>query len=147
MQKRGVWHLHVVLPMETAIERAWSFAYVEALCEVGRRKGFGFIDRKPLHAPRPAERAASYLSKYLAKWREDGTLEITETVKSAGRSLLNYVNRGLTAKSLCTMRMLRLMRLAWVWREGLISAPDGDPFEFLVALCLLEQRPVAARAP
>jgi hypothetical protein len=70
-QKRGVWHIHLVLPMETAVERAWSLAYVEALCDVGPRKGFGFIDRKPLHAPQPAERAASYLSKYLVKCDPD----------------------------------------------------------------------------
>lgn len=36
LQKRGVWHLHLVLGMETAIERAWAFEYVSALCEVGR---------------------------------------------------------------------------------------------------------------
>jgi hypothetical protein len=58
LQKRGVWHLHVVLGMETGIERAWAYAYVKALEEVGPAKGFGFIDRKPLHAPRPAEQSA-----------------------------------------------------------------------------------------
>jgi hypothetical protein len=146
LQKRGVWHLHVVLAMETAVERAWAFEYVQALHEVGQMKGFGFIDRKPLHAPQPAERAARYLSKYLAKWQKDGSLEITETVKSAGRTLLSYVSRPLTAKSGCTMRALRNVRLVWAWREGLIPELALDPFELLVALVLLEAS-VPARAP
>jgi len=139
LQKRGVWHLHVVLGMETAIERAWAYEYVQALCEVAPTKGFGFIDRKPLHTPQPAEQSARYLSKYLAKWRADGSLELTETVKSAGRTLLNYVNRSLTAKSGCTMRSLRSVRLVWAWREGRIPDHGLDVIDFLVALCLLEQ--------
>jgi hypothetical protein len=146
LQKRGVWHLHVVLGMETAVERAWAYAYVDAPHEVGPVKGFGFIDRKLLHSPQPAEQSARYLSKYLAKWRPDRSLEITETVMSAGRTLLNYVSRGLTARSGCTMRALRNVRLVWAWREGLIPEHGLDPIEFLVALILLEQS-VTARAP
>ena len=146
LQKRGVWHLHVILGMETAVERAWAYAYVDALHEVAPAKGFGFIDRKPLRSPQPAEQSARYLSKYLAKWRLDRSLEITETVMSAGRTLLNYVSRSLTAKSGCTMRALRNVRLVWAWREGLIPDHGLDPFEFLVALVLLEQS-VGARAP
>ena len=40
---RGVWHLHVVVGMETAVERAWAFEYVRALRELGSRYGFGFV--------------------------------------------------------------------------------------------------------
>jgi hypothetical protein len=65
---------------------------------------FGFVDSRPLNAPQPAEGVGSYLSKYLAKWQPDGTMEVTETVRSAGRSLLSYVSRKLTAKSGVTMR-------------------------------------------
>jgi hypothetical protein len=148
LQKRGVWHLHVVLPMEAAIERAWSFAYVDALSELASRRWFGFIDRKPLHAPRTAERAASYLSKYLAKWQGDGTLEITETVKSAGRTLLNYVNRTLTARSCVTMRNLRNARVVWAWLQGHIAEPTYlDQRDRLIAVCLLDRLSVPARAP
>jgi hypothetical protein len=146
LQRRGVWHLHVVVGMETAVEKAWAYEYVEALAELALAKGFGFIDRKPLHSPQPAERSARYLSKYLAKWQEDGSLEITETVRSAGRTLLNYVCRPLTAKSGCTMRALRNVRLVWAWCENLISDHGLDVVEFLVALILLEQS-VTARAP
>ena len=57
LQKRGVWHLHVVLGMETAIERVWAYEYVAALSELAESKGFGWVDRRPLRAPhRPSRR-------------------------------------------------------------------------------------------
>ncbi|MGZ4300534.1 MAG: hypothetical protein ACXVE0_02835 [Gaiellaceae bacterium] len=67
--------------------------------ELGSSKGFGFVDAKPLRSPEPAERVARYLSKYLAKWKPDSSMEVTETVQAAGRTLLNFVSRKLTAKS------------------------------------------------
>ena len=45
-------------------------------------------------------------------------MEVTETVLAAGRTLLTYVSRKLTAESGITMRVLRNVRLAWAWREG-----------------------------
>jgi hypothetical protein len=147
LQARGVWHLHFVVGMETAWERVWALEYVKAMRELRPRYGFGFVDAKPLRSPEPAERVARYLSKYLAKWQEDGTLEITETVKSAGRSLLNYVSLRLTAKSCCTMRNLRLARIVWAWLSGLIDDPGLDPWDELVAVCLLDRSPVPARGP
>jgi hypothetical protein len=147
LQGRGVWHLHFVLGMETAVERAWAFEYVRALRVIGPSKGFGYVDAKPLHSPQLAEKTAGYVSKYLAKWNEDGSFEVAETVKAAGRSLLNYVSRRLTAKSGVTMRVLRDVRLAWAWREGHLPAEVLDPFELLHALCLLERFSAAPRAP
>lgn len=147
LQRRGVWHQHFVVGMETAIERAWAFEYVAAMRELGPRYGYGYVDAKPLRSPQPAEAAARYVSKYLAKWREDGGLEVSETVKSAGRSLLTYVSLRLTAKSGCTMRALRNARLVWAWREGYLERAHGlTAVEFFVALCLLESA-VPARAP
>ena len=146
-QKRGVWHLHFVVGMETGVERAWAFEYVKAMRHVGARYGFGFVDEKPLHSPQPAEKAARYVSKYLAKWRDDGELEVSETVLSAGRSLLTYVSLKLTAKSGCTMRSLRNARLVWAWREGYLERAHGlAAVEFFVALCLVESA-MPARAP
>ena len=110
-------------------------------------KFFGFVDERPLRSPQPATKVAGYLSKYLAKWREDGTLEVSETVLAAGRTLLNYVSRKLTARSGCTMRSLRMLRVAWAFREGLIPQPMCDPFELLLALCELERRELAVRGP
>src|SRR4051794_4333946 len=107
----------------------------------------GFVDERPLRDPQPALRVSSYLSKYLAKWRDDGTLEVSETVQAAGRALLNYVSRKLTARSGCTMRALRNARVVWAWREGLIPEHGLDEWSFVVAVCLLERVPVPARAP
>ncbi len=139
LQSRGVWHLHFVLGMETAVERAWAFEYVAALQALAASKMFGYVDAKPLKSPQVAEKAASYLSKYLAKWNEDGSFEVTETVRTAGRSLLNYVSRRLTARSGVTMRVLRQVRIAWAWRQGLLPDDVLEPFELLFALCLLER--------
>jgi hypothetical protein len=147
LQGRGVWHLHFVVGMETPVERAWAFAYVKAMRELGPRHLFGFVDAKPLHSPQVAERAAGYISKYLAKWNDDGTLEISETVMAAGRTLLNYVSRDLTRKSCVTMRTLRLARVVWAWLEGHIPDPGLNPWDELVAVCLLDRRPVPVRGP
>jgi len=89
--------------------------------------------------PERAERVAGYVSKYLAKWKEDGSCEVTETVLAAGRSYLNYVSRKLTAKSGCTMRVLRNVRIAWAWRAGYLPDDAIDPFDLLTGLLLLEQ--------
>jgi hypothetical protein len=147
LQSRGVWHLHFVLGMETDVERVWAFEYVNALRELGPSKGFGFVDAKPLQSPQAAEKAAAYVSKYLAKWSPGGSFEVTETVQAAGRSLLNYISRRLTTKSGVTMRALRDVRLAWAWREGHLPATVLDPFDLLHALCLLERFSAPTRAP
>jgi hypothetical protein len=147
MQKRGVWHLHIVLAMQTAPEREWARAYVEALRQVGPSKGFGFVDAKPLETPQEARRVAGYLSKYLAKWQPDGTIVVSETVTAAGRTLLNYVSRDLTQMTGCTMRALRNARLVWAAREGHVDELGFAPGELLVALALLDRRPRPARGP
>ena len=147
LQLRGVWHLHLVLGMETAVERVWATEYVRAMRELGSSKGFGFVDAKPLQNPEPAERVARYLSKYLAKWKPDGSMEVTETVQAAGRTLLNFVSRKLTAKSGVTMRALRNVRIAWAWKEGHLPDDVLDPWDLVIAVCMLEQFRPPTRAP
>jgi hypothetical protein len=147
LQRRGVWHLHFVLGLETAVERAWAIEYVQAMRELAPAKGFGFVDAKPLRHAESAERVARYLSKYLAKWNPDGTMEITETVTAAGRTLLNYVSRKLTAKSGVTMRALRDVRIAWAWGQGYLPDDVLDPVDLVRAVCLLEQFRPPSRAP
>src|SRR5215216_276612 len=66
LQKRGLWHLHFVVGLETAVERVWASEYVAAMRELAPRYGFGFVDGKPLRRPERAERVAGYVSKYLA---------------------------------------------------------------------------------
>jgi hypothetical protein len=38
LQKRGVWHLHFVLGLETAVEQVWAYEYVAAMRELAPRK-------------------------------------------------------------------------------------------------------------
>ena len=90
---------------------------------------------------------AGYLSKYLAKWNPDGTLEVSETVTAAGRTLLNYVSRDLTLLTGATMRGLRNARLVWAWREGFLDELRFAPGELLVAIALLDRRALPARGP
>ena len=77
LQRRGVWHLHVVVGMETAVERAWAIGYVHALRELAPRYGFGFVDAKPLPNPEPAKQVAccnafsSTSSSAIEPWRRD----------------------------------------------------------------------------
>jgi hypothetical protein len=147
LQSRGVWHLHFVLGMATPVEQVWAFEYVTAMRELSGSKGFGYVDAKPLKSPQPAERAALYLSKYLAKWRDEDGFEVTETVKTAGRALVNYVSRRLTARSGVTMRVLRDVRIAWAVRNGLLPLDALEAFRLLVAFCVLEQGTAALRGP
>ena len=147
LQGRGVWHLHVVLGMETAIERAWAIEYVRALRELGPRYLFGFVDAKPLRSPQPAMNVSGYLSKYLAKWRDDGTLEVTETVRSAGRTLINYVSRNLTTRSGCTMRALRNARIVWACREGHFEEHGLSEWDYVVAGVVYVIKSGATRRP
>jgi hypothetical protein len=133
--------------METPVERAWAFEYVKALRELGPSKGFGYVDAKPLHSPQVAEKAATYIRKYLAKWNADGSFEVAETVKAAGRSLLNYVSRRLTAKCGVTMRVLRDVRLAWAGAKATCRLRCSVRSSCCTLLCLLERFSGAPRAP
>jgi hypothetical protein len=45
------------------------------------------------------------------------------------------------------MRVLRDIRIAWAWREGLLPDDVVDGFELLFALCLLEQWAAQSRGP
>ena len=92
------------------------------------------------------ERTADKM-RTLAKRSQDGTLEVSETVKSAGRTLLNYVSRNLTARSGCTMRALRNSRIVWAWREGRLPDHGLTEWDFIVASCLLDRLPVPMRGP
>lgn len=45
------------------------------------------------------------------------------------------------------MRVLRQVRIAWAWGEGLLPDDVLDGFELLIAVCLLEQFAHAVRGP
>jgi hypothetical protein len=147
MQKRGVWHLHIVLGMQTALEREWARVYVETLRRMGPAKGFGFVDAKPLERPQVARRVAACLGKYLAKWEPDGTVVVSETVTAAGRTLLTYVSRDLTALTGCTMRALRNAPLVWAARAGFVDSFGSLRVSFSRRLLSSISRPHARGSP
>jgi hypothetical protein len=53
----------------------------------------------------------------------------------------------LTARSGVTMRALRNVRIAWAWKEGHLPDDVIDPWDLVLAVCLLEQFRAPARAP
>ena len=143
LQKRGVWHLHIALAMQTAVERHWAVAYVDALHELGPRYMFGYVDRKPLRDPREPSSAAYYMAKYLTKTPAD---ELAHKVKRAfGRPLI-YIARTLTAETGVTARTLRLIRRAY--REAASAEtvlwPMSDSDREALSRCWLARELIAA---
>lgn len=115
MQTRGVLHVHPVLALVTARQRAGARCYVGRLAELAPQYGFGFVEGKV--KPQPAVNAAAYLSSYFVKGRR-GKATLWESVRSSAmpRSIV-HVSVKLTQETGCTMRLLRLGRFMWViWR-------------------------------
>jgi len=120
-QRRGVLHVHVVLPMTTAAERRVSRVYAEQLARLAVEYGFGNAhlgergtDGRTLSVM-GSEKAGRYLASYIAPIDgRSGKLSLTETVvhRDVPGQLL-YVSRRLTQVSGCTMRSLRRRRHAW----------------------------------
>jgi hypothetical protein len=118
MQTRGVLHVHPVLALVTARQRAGARRYVRRLAELAPQYGFGFVERNV--KPQPAVNAAAYLSSYFVKGRR-GKATLWESVRSAAmpRSIV-HVSVRLTQETGCTMRLLRFGRYVWVlWGVGL----------------------------
>lgn len=118
MQTRGVLHVHPVLALVTAKQRAGARCYVERLVALAPQYGFGYVERKA--KPQPAVNAAAYLSSYFVKGRR-GKATLWESVRSAAmpRSIV-HVSVKLTQETGCTMRLLRLGRFVWVnWKAAL----------------------------
>lgn len=140
-QRRGVLHVHVVVPMGTALERLASHVYVDALEELRHRHGFGFVDRgrakkrgglwiRALEAI-PQERAARYVAKYLGGWKR-GRLEISATVGHPDvPGHVIHVRRELTRKTGVTMRELRARRACFRRFPGLVQEGYTDPARWM----------------
>ena len=121
MQARGVLHVHPVLAITCASQRAAVEFYVRRLSELAPMYGFGFVERRI--KPQPAVAAAAYVSSYFVKGRRGKeTLWESVTANAMPRSIVHVSNR-LTAATRCTMRTLRLKRaLHAAWGVALSSA-------------------------
>jgi hypothetical protein len=120
-QRRGVLHLHLVVPCGTPGERLASEAYVRGLVARASRYGFGFVDRGKLPergarrstrelSPVPPGRAAAYVTSYVASSGagKGGVAEVAANQGVPGAIL--YVSNVLTRASGVTMRSLKERR-------------------------------------
>lgn len=120
-QRRGVLHLHLLVPAETRAALAVSNRYVAALAEGAAAHGFGFVDRGKLAssgprrssrslAPVDPHRAAAYVSAYVASTGagKGGVAEVAS--KQGVPGAVVYCAQALTSVSGVTMRSLRARR-------------------------------------
>lgn len=120
-QKRGVLHLHLLVPCGTSGERLASEAYVRELAARAPRESFGFVDRGRLPergarqsarrlCPVSPHRAAAYVAAYVASTGagKEGVAEVAR--KQGVPGPIVYVSRRLTQASGVTMRSLRARR-------------------------------------
>jgi hypothetical protein len=125
LQKRGVLHPHVVLPTETAEERYWSRAYVEAWRELAARYWFGFVDgwEKISREPLSASQLGRYCAGYAFAGKEKVSLEeAVQDKRLPARTF--HVSRKLTSQTKITMRNARLNRRMVAAHRGLCSWPS-----------------------
>jgi hypothetical protein len=128
LQRRGVAHLHLVVPCGTPRERARVDAYVEALKAIAPRYMFGFCDvrrrfeggwKRTAWGREDASggsRAAGYLAKYVGKATSEN-LDVKRPV---------FVGRFLTIRTGITMRALRWRRwihCLWRFTAGMDELP------------------------
>ncbi len=138
-QKRGVWHLHFLLPYATEVERAWSKLVERYMQRAWRRDldrwpddaerrlmiereyltgevvrgfyGFGFV-----HGGNPAGKSSERASRYMGR-NAAGYLAGNAV---AGRSR-HYVSSRLTRETGVTMRALRSCNWLYVRRKLIAS--------------------------
>jgi hypothetical protein len=150
-QKRGLAHMHGVLSVSSPAELRWAEAYVDALVDLAPSKGFGFVDgwEKIRHKIKPGIEAAAYLSGYFVKGK-GRKASLTENVQDPDLPrLLVFISRALTAKTVCTMRNLRLARRLWASRCGLAAPPHVTYSEWLAVAHQLREgrRRASSRDP
>jgi hypothetical protein len=149
LQKRGVLHAHVVLPMGDAEERYWSRAYVHAWEEIAGRFWFGYVDRweRIKRKAQPSERVGRYVAGYALGGK--GKVPLDRAVRDRRMpSRTFHINRRLTAVSKATMRNARLNRRLNAAFEGKCTWPRLSEDELMAALWFrlkavsAEKRPV-----
>lgn len=144
-QRRGVLHLHLLVPAGSPAMLAASNRYVAALHENAHAHGFGFVDRGKLPSTGPRRsartlqpvdphRAAAYVSAYVASTGagKGGVAEVA--AKQGVPGAVVYVAQALTARSGVTMRSLRARRrVACRFPD---AARDADTWH---AACVLDE--------
>lgn len=123
-QKRGVLHVHIVVPMGSWGERCASRRYLRALCDLRDTYGFGYVlggdaseeagsRRYPTLARVPRDRAARYVAKYVSATGA-GKESMQHTARrTASRGSVLFVSPWLTRQSGVTNTTLRNRRRIW----------------------------------
>ena len=128
----------------TPAELALGGGVRRRLAELAPSKGFGFVDRweKIRTKIKPGIEAAAYLSGYFVKGK-GRKASLTENVQDPDLPrLLVFVGRGLTARTACTMRNLRLARRLWASRSRSCRSSTGCDIsvEWLAVAYVLDHR-------
>lgn len=123
-QKRGLLHLHLVMPYGTPEERRATTLYVHNLWSGARAFGFGYVmggetgARPTWNAPPPIKPAdgrgaARYVAKYVASVGagKEGMVDVAQ--RTAQRGSVLYISRTLTTATGVTMTGLRARRRIW----------------------------------
>lgn len=108
LQKRGVPHVHVVVPADVR-----GRYFVDSLKRFSEQYGFGFVDSHL--EPRHVLVAAGYLAKYMTKFGQD-EFKASEVLPSREY----FVSRSLSMKTGATIRICRYVRKWWAYQQGFI---------------------------
>jgi hypothetical protein len=149
-QERGVWHVHVQMPGETEIERAWTRLVIEYVHRYGRAKyRWGYVDRNPLGALGGSqvghERAARYLARNAAVYLGENASAVAGGM--VGRTVRAYVSVRLTRETGVTMGNLRRVRYLYVVVTHSLPLPGWPVLELEVVWRLLVAGQADGRAP
>lgn len=121
-QRRGVDHLHLVLPYASEAEKLAAKRYAAHLRRLSARWGFGYLDFRDRKGKAGRAmvmaglQAAKYVTAYLGDSRQLDAL--LERPKWTRPPRIFYVGRHLQQSTHCTMRRLRRVRYLHQLRYG-----------------------------
>lgn len=126
-QKRGVPHLHLVVPYGTFDEKRSADCFRKHLARLATKYDFGAVQGKL--APIEGREAARYVANYLAG-RSGKKSSIRENIADPRmpRSLL-WLTPRLTRETLVNMRTVRRARHLWAHLEGRCAMPVFTTWE------------------
>jgi hypothetical protein len=120
-QKRGVPHLHLVVPYGSFAERKAANVFRRHLARLSREYGFGRVQGEL--QPIEGREAARYLASYLAgRTAKKNSIRDNIADPNLPRSLL-WLTPKLTRETLVTMRTVRRARHLWAAWDGICPVP------------------------
>lgn len=137
-QKRGVPHLHLVVPYGSPAERRAADVFRRHLARLSHEYDFGNVQGKL--APIEGREAARYVANYLAgRTSKKNSIRDNISDPKLPRSLL-WLTPRLTRETLVTMRTLRRARHLWAHRDGRCELPVWSSYEEAVRVFVTYRR-------